>query len=75
MFDTYLLLKDFPKPGLIPNQTPDFAINVLDRYADETVREKEGVLRCWITMAGGETPILGRAPKGWSRKDPVYKNC
>jgi hypothetical protein len=74
-FDIYLLQKGFHKPGRIPSQCADLAMDTFNRYADETVRQREGVVSCWVTVEGGETPIRGNAPKGWSRNHPVYENC
>jgi len=47
-FDIYLLQKGFHKPGRIPSQCADLAMDTFNRYADETVRQREGVLSCWV---------------------------
>ena len=73
-YDIYLEFASFEKPGRIPGQCGDLARDIFARYEDENVRQREGVLSCWLTVEGGEIPILGAAPKGWSRNNPVYEN-
>jgi hypothetical protein len=73
-FDVYLLQDGFQIPGLIAGQEGELATEIFNRYQDQEVREREGILSCWITMEGGEVPILGKGPQGWSRNCPVHEN-
>ena len=74
-YDIYLEFPNFKNLGRIPSRNGDLAMVTFARYQDENVRRREGVISCWITLEGGEAPILGTARKGWSRNDFVYENC
>jgi len=74
-FDIYLVHVGFPKPGRIPGQGRNLAMEIYDRYKDQEVRKRDCILSCWITIEAGATLIRGSAPKGWSPTDPVYENC
>jgi hypothetical protein len=73
--DIYLAFADFKKPGRIPSQCAELARDIFARYQNGNVRQRAGVSSCWVTIESDEVPILGAAPKGWSRNDPVYENC
>ena len=52
--------------GILRNVPGELAVDIYQRYQDESCVRREGITNCWVTNSGDSQLILGRPPINWS---------